>query len=1569
MKRSRLQPSTILNRALVVALAVTTATTLRSQPQITSAQLASLTPLELTNCLSQGNYYYLHGPAPDQPYPPLPAAPLDLPGETPVYDLGGGCFLIDDSAVDWNALWQQREIDGTSEQSMRANAMSATFGGSLLTPLDLSSYTGLWLEIPPGGVDESNVSVIVHNTFEWQAYTVLTTEDLSAASWAEEQWLYGTNGDSTPIQLARNGRTNLCIWARSGAPSSTLAIVSQPLDQTVLEGDTVTFSVVATGSGTLTYQWTCYGESIPGGTNNSYTINNVQAGDALYYAVTVLNGVTSVSSHAAWLTVLEGTGDPLYTYVQGPRQDYSFKNGVTYCISSPVELYGTTTLRGGSVIKFGCSYSTNSSLVVKGALVCETEPYLPAILTSVDDRSQGVLTFGSSPNPQPATNGVAYLNLAASSSSTISNLRICFADIGVTTPVLPRKLDVWDCQFYQCNIAIANQVWGFGARDILHNVLFAQCGAAIGASTNSVEVEAEHVTADVSTFWTAPSPPYKLALTNSILLGSFEGSSIVITQNTAINPAGTVFQPESLGNYYLAVDSPLHHAGTANISPALASEMHNKTTYAPIALAAYLQVSGEMTLGPQVPRYSSGAPDLGYWYDALDYTVGALTLSGGTVRILPGTAIAVRNEYVPAYNTFTVVGFWVGQGSTLVSHGTPLQPNVFTATKLVQETPATAYWQYQAWGEMPFGVISLVADYEPNEAGSPAPTLDFRFCKFCLSAQDYQFWSGISEDGQWMTSPDSSVFWALQDCIVRGGRINLGPPDYYWFGEDYVFAPGAVSWKNSLFDQVSVTLNPTFYWDIEVLNSDLSLQAYNNLFRGGQWFMLEPIPATAGNWVFKDNLFDKVEFWQDTAEPLDHDSNGYWPMLASELRYIDTASRLVPTNSVSDQVLSSAPPYQSGPLGDYYLPTTTPLYHAGSRTANDAGLFHYTTRVDQTKEGSGQMVNIGLHYVATTNSACFLPRDSEGDGIPDYVENWHGDGDFNTHIGQETDWQNDNSTLGPEWTPVADKYSLLYDDVDLSGNGLVGRIKKALNQEPFDTSNPLTLTQITTGQEPDTAVFELPISYDLLTNIGGLNLNLDGFDVTLEHCARATNGTNTLLTWNTSYDPPGLHFLQPRLTLNGTGGGTAILTGLGHLVPFYSDNVCRFFKSGALFDQSGAYLDAQLPVPNASYSIRLYDPSTNPPTLLKTIPTKSTSSGMIQEDWDLTCDNSTNSFAGSAFDAVFDITLLDGPGGASVAHGTPTSRYGQTASNEQGNGFDVAYMCTPQVHSLDSEFSSPSGCVWIGMQGVVETLIGLLTPLRYDSSFNQFRSPDLPSGKPGYVGSTTTATSLCGSLWDGLTKNFYCYAHGTPNSLQNQAGDVTIQARLVASMLDNDKEIPYSPYRFVFLDACWTIVNHQWRDAFGIMPFGPVGQAGRSILGPQAFVGWDGPSVGWLDGPLASGDETRQQSIAVQSAYLATLQFFFSEWMNGQPLVLCLRDATDPYNPSQVPCPMPVPKIDTVTIGSPYISPPYAVANRGPKERERRGTIRIYGHPGLTRNGLDPVRDTYRWFDAGDNRP
>jgi hypothetical protein len=1307
-------------------------------------------------------------------------------------------------------------------------------------------------------------------------------------------------------------------------------IISGPMSQTVYSGDSVTFSVQASGSQPLNYQWrfTPPGGSpvnISGAAASSLTLNNVGDTVAGSYSVQVFNSVGSTVSSNAVLTSLDDFGYWPAVAVVGPRQDYTFKSGVSYYVGSAVELYGTTTLRGGSVIKFDCYYYTNASLVVKGALLCETQPYLPAILTSLEDNSQGERLWSPEGNPHPATNGVAYLNLDAACSSSIRNLRLCFAGIGVTTPVSSRELDVWDCQFYQCNIAIANQVSGFGARDILHNVLFANCGAAVGASANSAEIEAEQVTADVTNFWVAPSPPYKVALTNSIIQGAFGTSSIVITQNSAINPSGTVFQSASLGNYYLSANCPLHGAGTANVSPALLAEFSNKTTYAPVALPAYLQVSGDLTLCRQAPRYTTGAPDLGYWYDALDFTVAAFYLAGGTVQVLPGTAVAVRNDYAPQFDLFTTAGFWVGQGSSFISHGTPLKPNLFTSTRQVQETPATDFSRFQIYSGMAFGAISFVPDYEPNDEGSPAPTLDFRFSSFYLPPQDYHCWSGISEDGLSGTSPDSSVYLSLQDCAVRGGRINLGPPDWLDFGEDFVFTPGAVTWNSTLFDQVTVTLDPAYYWDIGVTNCDLAFQAYNNLFRGGLPFYLEPIPASAGNWVLKDNLFDKVEFCQDTVQPLDHANNGYWPLLASELRYSDTANRLLP-NSLSDQVLGSPPPYQAGPFGTYYLPNSTPLFGAGSRIPADAGLFHYTTRVDQLKEGeetSGHMVNIGLHYVATASSGSLLPKDTDGDGIPDYVENWHGDGRYDLHTDTETAWTTAWTVAG-----IYDTTNTLYDAVDLSGSGLTGLAKKALGLNPLDPNNPLKLARIITGDEPITSTFEVPVSYDAVTAAGFFHLNRDGFEATGEQLARATNG-HCLLVFNQYFDPPGQHVLSANFRMGDQAAD-------GPILPFFSSNELQFEPAGAMFDDYGAFLDAKIFVDQADYVINLYDTSMTNETYILSI-TNTAYNGIIQEDWGVTNADGTP-FTGTSVRAEFALASAPPAGGKRPSK--PLQRAAGSLS-EWGLNFDFAYMYTPTNNGLSTAFAK-GGDVWNGMQGVVDYLIAPRYGWdHYNSDFNRFQPPT--GGEyPGYL---TSRADVANNLNPTLinAKQLYCYAHASGNALANFVEDTYIKAGEIAGLLHNSRSkdvlIANNPYRFVLLDGCSTGSTVDWQTAFGMAD---KTEATRNKTGPQAFVGWARDHTGWMNG--SSGAST---DLLVAKAYTKTLQFFYADWMTKVALAECIDHASLSLNDT-APFPVPQNKITRIHLsdGSTY-------------ENKNVETSRIYivGHPGLKVDGVNRTVD------------
>lgn len=74
-------------------------------------------------------------------------------------------------------------------------------------------------------------------------------------------------------------------------------ILQQPLDQCLLVGSPVTFSVIATNADT--YQWYKNNTAIDGETNSSLSISSVSTNDAGYYSAAVFKGIESVPTRMA----------------------------------------------------------------------------------------------------------------------------------------------------------------------------------------------------------------------------------------------------------------------------------------------------------------------------------------------------------------------------------------------------------------------------------------------------------------------------------------------------------------------------------------------------------------------------------------------------------------------------------------------------------------------------------------------------------------------------------------------------------------------------------------------------------------------------------------------------------------------------------------------------------------------------------------------------------------------------------------------------------------------------------------------------------------------------------------------------------------------------------------------------------------------------------------------------------------------------------------------------------------------------------------------------------------------
>ena len=125
--------------------------------------------------------------------------------------------------------------------------------------------------------------------------------------------------------------TNLAGTDTSAAATLTVrtlpTITTPPASQTIVQGNPVTFSVVAAGTGPLAYQWQRATTNLPGATGTSYSIPSVALSDAASYRVVVTNLAGTVTSTAATLTVQSApkvTGDPTsQTVNQGDTANFT----------------------------------------------------------------------------------------------------------------------------------------------------------------------------------------------------------------------------------------------------------------------------------------------------------------------------------------------------------------------------------------------------------------------------------------------------------------------------------------------------------------------------------------------------------------------------------------------------------------------------------------------------------------------------------------------------------------------------------------------------------------------------------------------------------------------------------------------------------------------------------------------------------------------------------------------------------------------------------------------------------------------------------------------------------------------------------------------------------------------------------------------------------------------------------------------------------------------------------------------------------------------------------------------
>lgn len=276
-------------------------------------------------------------------------------------------------SVTWNTTWVPDQAAGgikliahirdgstgvwyCTDEVANVSLSRSGYSVKLYTPTDMPERAWARGDLPPfvthveipGSDNVANATAAVYHVRTWNG--IDADADTAHRYRNFNNWTDGDFGANhfysydlrpIPVNQLRSG-TNTFTWYSTIRPSHGMeilwpgpalvvryggtsnnnppSITQQPSDQTVGEGETATFAVGATGSGTLTFQWQKNQSDIGGATGASYTTAAVTAADSgSRYRCVVSNPFGQATSNEAVLRVAGAAVLPTITVEPVPQ--------------------------------------------------------------------------------------------------------------------------------------------------------------------------------------------------------------------------------------------------------------------------------------------------------------------------------------------------------------------------------------------------------------------------------------------------------------------------------------------------------------------------------------------------------------------------------------------------------------------------------------------------------------------------------------------------------------------------------------------------------------------------------------------------------------------------------------------------------------------------------------------------------------------------------------------------------------------------------------------------------------------------------------------------------------------------------------------------------------------------------------------------------------------------------------------------------------------------------------------------------------------------------------------------
>ena len=555
-------------------------------------------------------------------------------------------------------------------------------------------------------------------------------------------------------------------------------ITSHPQSLTVTNGNPASFSVTATGTGPLFYQWKKAGVAIAGATNASLTFAAAQTTDAGSYTVCVSNIVGQVESDPATLTVIVPNSPPL---IVSQPQSLTVSNGApagfSVTASGSVPLFYFWKKNGvfipgqtNATLSFAAAQPGDQAsykvCVSNNVAVVESDPATLTVLTATP-QSPVIVT---PPRSLVVTNGnPASFSVVATGDAPLfyfwkKNGAVIPGANGATLSFAAAQIG--DQATYK--VCVSNSVAVVESDPATLTVIVPAQGPVITAHPLSQQVkEGQSVNFFVGATGTGPLS-YQW-LYNGIAIPGVTGPSVTFSGVTGA----------SAGNYAVRVSNTVGSTVSSNAvltvlrPPVITTQPQAQTVQAGTGLTLSVAVTGTAPLGYQWKL--NGAAIAGAT-NATFTVANVQAAQAGTYTVAVSNVCAVVESQGAAVT--------IGQPPVIVSNPQPLsvlvgQPATFSVT-VSGDGPCTYQWRKD--GVLIPGATSATLTIASAQHSDEADYSVIVTCPFGTAVSASARLT-VTEAPRIIFNPISEVVLAGTNAVISADAVGSEPLTYQWYYE------------------------------------------------------------------------------------------------------------------------------------------------------------------------------------------------------------------------------------------------------------------------------------------------------------------------------------------------------------------------------------------------------------------------------------------------------------------------------------------------------------------------------------------------------------------------------------------------------------------------------------------------------------------------------------------------------------------------------------------------------------------------------------------------------------------